>query len=60
MSHPGMAPVAATVTERPDGIHDVYVRFTMAGDWILHVTGTLPDGRAVDRWLDVNGVRAAG
>lgn len=59
MSHPGMAPVVATLDERPDGVHDVHLEFTMAGDWVMHVTGALPDGRSLDTWLDVPGVQSA-
>ena len=42
MSHPGMAPVVAEVVERGDGAYDAPLQFTMAGDWILFVTGQLP------------------
>jgi hypothetical protein len=59
MSHPGMAPIIADVEERHDGAHDVRLQFTMAGDWIVHVTGTRPDGQPLDQWLDVKGVRSA-
>jgi hypothetical protein len=59
MSHPGMTPVLAKVEQRQDGICDVQLQFTMAGDWVIRVTGTLPDGRSLDKWLDVPGVRAA-
>lgn len=57
MSHPGMAPVIAAATAREDGTLDVPLQFTMAGDWTVHVTGTLADGRRIDRWLQVPGVR---
>ena len=60
MSHPGMAPVMADVEERSDGTHQLRVRFTMAGDWILFVTGDLPDGRRVEQQLDVTSVRPGG
>jgi hypothetical protein len=59
MSHPGMMPVVADATEQPDGIHQTPLQFTMAGDWIVHVTGALADGQPVDRWIEVGGVRAA-
>ena len=59
MSHPGMTPVLANATERGDGMQDVPLQFTMAGDWTVHVTGTLADGRRLDRWLNVPGVRPA-
>jgi hypothetical protein len=45
MSHPGMAPIFATVAERSDGVYQVHLQLTMSGDWILLVTGWLPDGR---------------
>ena len=44
MSHPGMAPVTAAVTERGNGEDQAPLQFTMAGDWILLVTGELPGG----------------
>ena len=47
MSHPGMAPVVADVVERGDGVYDAPLQFTMAGDWILLVTGQLADGRGL-------------
>jgi hypothetical protein len=59
MSHPGMTPVIANATERDDGMQKVPLQFTMAGDWTVHVTGTLADGRRLDRWLNVPGVRPA-
>jgi hypothetical protein len=46
MSHAGMVPVLDTaVAEDPGryGISDF--KFTMAGDWVLTVQATLPDGR---------------
>ena len=39
-----MAPVVADVIERGDGEYEAPLQFTMAGDWILLVTGQLPDG----------------
>lgn len=58
MTHPGMTPVLAEGTERSDGVHEVQLQFTMAGDWVVHVTGTLADGRRIDEWIDVPGVSA--
>jgi hypothetical protein len=57
MPHPGMAPVVATARERATGIYDVDLQFSMAGDWFVLVTGTLPDGRAINQRIDVKGVR---
>jgi hypothetical protein len=59
MSHPGMAPWLATATERGNGVYDVPLRFSMAGDWIVLVTGSLPNGDKVEHRVDVPGVRPA-
>lgn len=47
MSHPGMAPVVARATEQAPGVYQAHLAFTMAGDWIVVVSGTLADGRPV-------------
>ena len=57
MSHPGMAPLTAAVTERGKGEYEAPLQFTMAGDWVLLVTGELPDGTAFKRQIEINGVR---
>lgn len=56
MSHPGMAPVLATATERGDGVYEAELQFTMRGDWILLVSGNLPDGGRLQHRIDVPGV----
>jgi hypothetical protein len=60
MAHPGMAPLVVTAVETGDGVYEASLRFTMAGDWILRVTGHLPDGRKVDTNLkaQVSGLRS--
>jgi hypothetical protein len=46
MSHAGMTPVLATAEARGQGLYAVPdFNFTMAGEWILTVFATLPDGR---------------
>jgi hypothetical protein len=34
--------------EKGDGVYEASLQFTMVGDWILRVTGHLPDGRRID------------
>jgi hypothetical protein len=60
MSHAGMAPVLATATEPSPGVYEVPFTFTMAGDWVLLISGVLPDGRRVERRIDVANVRPLG
>jgi hypothetical protein len=59
MSHPGMAPFLATATERGNGVYDVPLQFSMAGDWIVLVTGSLSNGNRVEHRIEVPGVRPA-
>lgn len=57
MSHPGMAPVLASATEREPGVYDVPFAFTMPGDWILLVNASLPGGTRIERRVEVTNVR---
>jgi hypothetical protein len=57
MSHPGMQPVFANGKEVQPGRYEAALEFTMAGDWFLIVTATLPDGRRLERQVDVPGVK---
>lgn len=58
MSHPGMTPVTTSVSERTPGEYEAQMKFTMAGDWVLVLTGDLPGGGRLIKQLDVVGVRA--
>jgi hypothetical protein len=60
MTHPGMTPILTTAADRAGGVYQADVEFTMAGDWVLLVTAALPDGRRVERRIDVANVRPAG
>lgn len=60
MLHPGMAPVLVMVDDAGDGLYRARIPFSMAGDWIVMVTGTLEDGRAFTHRVDVANVRPAG
>lgn len=45
MNHAGMLPVEAEAVHQGDGVYSAAFDWTMAGDWIVTVTTTLPDGR---------------
>ncbi len=57
MSHPGMAPVTATLVEKSDGTYEAPLQFTMAGDWIVLVTGQLAGGGQLKKQIEIAGVR---
>jgi hypothetical protein len=57
MSHPGMAPVFAEAWEVEPGRYQAHLAFNMSGDWVLLIDLTLPDGRKLQRQLEVKGVR---
>lgn len=49
MTHAGMAPVLWSFEEEREGVYRASFKWTMGGDWILTITGTLPDGRRLIR-----------
>jgi hypothetical protein len=58
MSHPGMRPVFGEASEAPPGRYEAALEFTMGGDWVIIFHITLPDGRSLQRQIDVKGVRS--
>ena len=58
MSHPGMKPVFGTAREVGPGRYEAPIELTMGGDWFLLIDATLRDGRALQRQVDVRGVRS--
>ena len=58
MAHPGMVPHPFEVKELDPGHYQGQVQFDMAGDWVILLHVTLPDGNTLDRQFDVKGVRS--
>ncbi|HLC04278.1 MAG TPA: FixH family protein [Anaerolineales bacterium] len=54
MTHAGMVSAVADAKDEGNGLYRTTFEWTMAGDWILTVTGTLDDGRTFRRVLQVN------
>jgi hypothetical protein len=59
MSHPGMAPIIATIAERKPGVYEARLQFSMAGDWVLVASGELPDGQRIESSFRVPDVQPA-
>ena len=57
MSHAGMAPVFAHATEIAPGRYRSQLLLSMAGDWVILLHGTLPDGEKLEQQFDIRGVR---
>ena len=53
MSHAGMEPLLASAEAGQASVYEVPFEWTMAGDWIVTVTATLPDGRIATREFDL-------
>lgn len=58
MSHAGMSPVFAEAKESEAGRYHSQLSFEMAGDWVILLHGTLPNGEKLERQFDVPGVRS--
>ncbi|MEZ4767425.1 MAG: FixH family protein [Caldilineales bacterium] len=57
MSHAGMVPVLADATDEGAGAYRADLKWTMAGDWIVTVTATLPDGQTAEQQFDLSVAR---
>ncbi len=57
MSHAGMSPVFAEAKEVQTGRYQSQLSFGMAGDWVILLHGTLPNGEKLERQFDVRDVR---
>jgi hypothetical protein len=57
MSHAGMSPQFAEAKETDPGLYQAHLEFQMAGDWVILLHVTLPDGKKLERQIDVRGVR---
>jgi hypothetical protein len=57
MAHPGMPPVLPHVVQTGEGRYESRLQFSMAGDWLIAVTGDLPDGRRFTLQAPVSGVK---
>ena len=53
MSHAGMMPVLGDSVEIGDGNYSIPFEWTMVGDWILTITGELPDGQGFSRTFEL-------
>ncbi len=59
MSHAGMSPVFANAQEVAPGEYWASMELSMAGDWIILVHLTMPDGSKLERQFEIKGVAPA-
>jgi hypothetical protein len=52
-----MSPRFADAKEAEPGRYQAHLEFQMAGDWVILLHITLPDGRRLERQFDVRGVQ---
>jgi hypothetical protein len=57
MSHPGMEPVFSDAMETRPGEYSGHLDFKMPGDWVVLLHAALPDGRKLEKQVDVRGVQ---
>ena len=58
MNHAGMKPSFADLGETEPGNYSGTLDFTMGGDWFILVTASTPDGKQIERKIDVPGVKS--
>ena len=59
MSHAGMSPVFVDTLEVAPGEYRANMELSMAGDWVVFVHLTLPDGAKLERQFEIKGVAPA-
>jgi hypothetical protein len=57
MSHAGMSPGVAEATQAEAGRYKAPLEFQMTGAWVILLHVTLPDGKKLERQIDVRRVR---
>jgi len=57
MSHAGMSPILAQANEVQAARYESHLSLGMAGDWVILLHGTLPNGEKLERQFDVRDVR---
>ncbi|HET9528857.1 MAG TPA: FixH family protein [Blastocatellia bacterium] len=58
MSHAGMRPVFSEAREAGPGRYEAPIEFTMGGDWIILIHITLPDGRRLQREVEIKAIQS--
>jgi hypothetical protein len=57
MTHAGMSPAFGQANEVQPAYYEAHLSLGMAGDWVILVHGTLPNGEKLERQFDVRDVR---
>jgi len=53
MTHAGMKPIVAEVTNGDKGLYKVPFEWTMGGDWVITVQAMLPDGTIAEETFPI-------
>jgi hypothetical protein len=57
MTHAGMSPAFGQANEVQPAYYEAHLSLGMAGDWVILLHGTLPNGEKLERQFDVRDVR---